>query len=78
MTWMFVLKAKQERFVLSRILQVLETQSVALLSFHADSAGDTLCVRCVVSSDQDRRYRVEALLHRLHDVLSIEDDGKDL
>ena len=75
MTWTLLVKAKPERFVLSRILQVLETQSVTLQSFHADASGGMLCVRCIVSSDHDRRYRIEALLHRLHDVSTIENEA---
>ena len=72
MTWIFLLKARPERYVLSRILQILETQSVTLQSLHAEIVGERLCVRCVVSSDEDLGYRIGALLGRLHDVVSVE------
>jgi hypothetical protein len=71
MTWKFHVHATAERRLFSRILQVLESQMVMIHSFVGDVDHDDVRVRFVLSSEQDRVYRIEALLYRLESVRSV-------
>jgi hypothetical protein len=79
MTWRFDVVATVHERLLSRILQILEVQRVSIHSFtgEVDEAGAR--VGFVVSSQQDKAYRIEALLYRIEGVvhvsLSTEIDG---
>jgi hypothetical protein len=68
MTWKFYVVATVQERLLSRILQVLEVQRVSIHSFtgEMDEAGTR--VTFLVSSEQDKAYRIEALLERLEGV----------
>ena len=71
MTWKFhVLAITQQRFF-SRILQVLESQMVRIHSFSGDTNDIENCITVVFSSEQDKAYRIEALLYRLEGVRSV-------
>ena len=71
MTWKFHVHATEQRRLFSRILQVLESQMVSIRSFAGEVNGGGVRVVFVVSSEEDRAYRIEALLHRLEDVRSV-------
>jgi acetolactate synthase regulatory subunit len=71
MTWKFHVHATEQRRLFSRILQVLESQMVNIHSFAGEANNAEICVAFVVSSEQDKAYRIEALLHRLEDVRSV-------
>jgi acetolactate synthase regulatory subunit len=71
MTWKFHVHAIEQRRLFSRILQVLESQMVSIRSFAGEVNSGGVRVVFVVSSEEDRAYRIEALLHRLEDVQSV-------
>ena len=71
MTWKFHVLASAERRLFSRILQVLESQLVAIHSFAGDEDGTVIRVTTVFSSEQDKAYRIEALLYRLQGIQHI-------
>jgi (p)ppGpp synthase/HD superfamily hydrolase len=71
MTWKFHVHATEQRRLLSRILQVLESQMVSLHSFACEANDTGVYVTVVFSSEQDKAYRIEALLYRLEDVRSV-------
>ena len=58
----------EQRRLFSRILQILESQMVSIRSFAGEANDAEVCVTFVVSSEQDKAYRIEALLHRSEDV----------
>ena len=71
MTWKFQVSATENQRLFSRILQILDAQMVNIHSFIGQAREDGVCVHFVVSSEVDKAYRIEALLHRLKDVLSV-------
>jgi (p)ppGpp synthase/HD superfamily hydrolase len=71
MTWKFHLQATAQRRLFSRILQILENQMVSIHSFTGETSGEEVRVTFLCSSEQDKAYRIEALLHRLEDVRSV-------
>ena len=71
MTWKFHVHAIEQRRLFSRILQILESQMVSIRSFAGEANSKGTWVIFVVSSEQDKAYRIEALLHRLEDVRSV-------
>lgn len=71
MTWKFHVHATEQRRLFSRILQILESQMVNIRSFAGEANRTGVRVTFVVSSEQDKAYRIEALLHRLEDVRSV-------
>ena len=71
MTWEFHVHATEQRRLFSRILQVLESQMVSIQSFAGEANGNGVRVTFVVSSEQDKAYRIEALLNWLKDVRSV-------
>ena len=71
MTWKFQLQASDQRRLLSRILQILDTQGVSIHSFSAETHQTQMHVQFVVSSEEDKAYRIESLLYRLHEVQAL-------
>lgn len=71
MTWTFHIAAAKGQRLLSRILQVLETQRVNIRAFYGEINNDEVRVTIIASSEEDRAYRIEALLYCLKDVRSI-------
>lgn len=71
MTWQFNIVATKQQRVFSRILQTLESQLVSIHSFHAEGNGNAVRISFVVSSEEDKAYRIKALLYRLLDVESV-------
>jgi hypothetical protein len=71
MTWKFHVLATEQRRLFFRILQILESQMVSIRSFAGEANGGGVLVAFVVSSEDDRAYRIEALLHHLEDVRSV-------
>jgi acetolactate synthase regulatory subunit len=71
MTWKFDVHASKQRRLFSRILQILESQMVSIHSFAAEVTSNGTYVIFVISSEEDKAYRLEALLHRLEDVCSV-------
>ena len=71
MTWKFEVAATKQRRLFSRILQALESQMVTIDAFAAETKDDAVHICFVISSEEDRAYRIEALLHRLEDVRSV-------
>ena len=68
MTWRFDVVATARERLLSRILQVLEVQRVSIHSFTAEMNRTEAKVTFAVSSEEDKAYRIEALLYRLEDI----------
>jgi acetolactate synthase regulatory subunit len=71
MTWKFHVHATEQRRLFSRILQILESQMVSIRSFAGEASSGRVRITFVVSSEEDRAYRIEALLHKLEDVSSV-------
>ena len=71
MTWKFQISATENQRLFSRILQILDGQMVCIHSFTGQAREDGVCVHFVVSSEVDKAYRIEALLHRLKDIRSV-------
>lgn len=71
MTWKVHVLAIEQRRLFSRILQILESQMVSIDSFAGEANESGVCVIVVFSSDQDKAFRIETLLHRLEDVRSV-------
>jgi hypothetical protein len=71
MTWKFHLQATDQRRLFSRILQILESQIVDIGSFRGEIADGNVLVELVFSSEQDKTYRIEALLYRLEGVQKV-------
>lgn len=71
MTWKFHVQATERRRLFSRILQVLESQMVSIRSFTGEADVGGVQITFVVSSEEDKSYRIEALLHRLEDVRDV-------
>lgn len=71
MTWKFHLQASAQRRLLSRILQVLDTQGVSIDSFSAETQQAQMHIQFVVSSEEDKAYRIETLLYRLHEIQAV-------
>jgi acetolactate synthase regulatory subunit len=72
MIWRFDLVATQDRRLHSRILQAFENQMVDIRSLVSRPAGDAVQIICVVSSEQDKAYRLRALLYRLQNIRSVQ------
>lgn len=72
MRWEFDVIASRDRRLFSRILQTLENQMIVhSFSGDADREEDTVHIHFVVSSEENKAYRIEAMLHRLENVLSV-------
>ena len=71
MTWKFHVLATEQRRIFSRILQILESQMVSIHSFSGRIGSEEACVAFLFSCEQDKAYRIEALLHRLEGVRKI-------
>jgi acetolactate synthase regulatory subunit len=71
MTWKFDLHASEERRLFSRILQILESQMVSIRSFTGEAKGGGVRVTFVVSSEQVKADRIQALLSRLQNVQDV-------
>jgi hypothetical protein len=71
MTWKFQVAATAQRRLFSRILQILESQMVFIHSFSAETTEEGVTVAFVCSSDEDKKYRIEALIYRLEDVKEV-------
>lgn len=68
MTWEFEVIATRDRRILSRIFQTLEYQMLEIHSFTAHTREEMVHIMFVVSSEQDKAYRIEAMLHRIENV----------
>jgi acetolactate synthase regulatory subunit len=79
MTWRFDVVATAQERLLSRILQVLEVQRVSIHSFSGQMNEAGARVSFLISSEENKAYRIEALLYRLeridHVAISRESDG---
>ncbi|HLI02846.1 MAG TPA: hypothetical protein VKU93_01140 [Terracidiphilus sp.] len=71
MRWAFEVVAAGDRRLLSRILQALENQMVSIHSFHGEIRDDAARVRFVISSEEDKSYRIKAILYRIENVISV-------
>jgi len=71
MTWKFYVLATTQRRLFSRILQVLESQMVDIHSFTGETNETETSAIFVVSSEQNKAYRIEALLYRLEDIRNV-------
>ena len=68
MRWRFEVFATRQDRLLSRILQVLEVQRVSIHSFDADLNEAEARMTFLVSSHQDKAYRIRSLLYRVEGV----------
>lgn len=68
MTLKFHVEAIEQRRLFSRILQILESQMVSIRSFAGEINDVGVYVTFVVSSEEDKSYRIKALLYRLEDI----------
>ena len=71
MTWKFEVVATKDRRLLSRILQALENQGVIIHTFVGEADEEAVHVSFVISSDHDKAYRIQALLHHLENICSV-------
>ena len=71
MTWKFHLQASDPKRLLSRVLLILDTQGVPIHSFSGETNEKETSVQFVVSAEEDKAYRIEALLYRLHEVQAV-------
>jgi hypothetical protein len=71
MTWKFDVVATKQQRLFSRILQTLECQMLSIHAFAGEAREDGVCVTFVVSSEEDKAYRVKALLYRVEGVRSV-------
>jgi hypothetical protein len=71
MTWTFHIHATEQRRTFSRILQILEAQVVSIHSFVGECTEAGVSVTFRFSSEEDKAYRIEALMYRLEAVWSV-------
>jgi len=71
MTWTLYIVAVEGHRLYSRILQVLEGQRVCVCAFSGETSATRVCVTVTITSEEDRIYRIEALLHRLENIHSV-------
>ncbi len=71
MIWQINILAAEQRRVLSRVLQVVENQMVRIHSFYAKAGEANIYLSVTFSSDQDKTSRIQALLYRLEDIVSV-------
>lgn len=71
MTCTIRIRAVEGHRLLSRVLQVLEGQKVRIIAFSAELTDNGVGIFGTFTSDEDKAYRIEALLHRLEDVRSV-------
>jgi len=71
MTWKFHVRATVQQRLFSRILQILESQMVVIHSFNGENSDEEIFVTFHFSSEQDKAYRIEALLYRLEGVRDV-------
>jgi hypothetical protein len=71
MTWKVHIFAIEQRRVFSRILQILESQMVSIHSLTGTIGSEEVCVTFLFSCEQEKAYRIEALLHRLEGIREI-------
>ena len=71
MTLTVQIVAKTEPRLLTRILQVFESQRVGILAFHAEIEQGIVRITATVISEGDRAYRIGTLLDRLEDVQTV-------
>ncbi len=68
MTWEFHVVATAQQRLFSRIRQILEGQMVIIRSFNREINDKEVFVTFHFSSEQDKGYRIEALLYRVEGV----------
>lgn len=71
MRWEFEVVATKDRRLFSRILQAIENQMVSVHSFNGEIKDDTASIHFVISSEEDKGYRIEAMLYRIENVISV-------
>jgi acetolactate synthase regulatory subunit len=71
MTWRFDVVATLQERLLSRILQMLDVQRVSIHSFRGEMNEVGANVTFVISSEDDKAHRIQALLYRLQDVETV-------
>jgi acetolactate synthase regulatory subunit len=71
MTWHFELRAAHQSRMLSRVLQILESQMVSIHSVVLLQDGPDADVAFTISSQDKNPDRIQALLYRLQDVHSV-------
>jgi hypothetical protein len=71
MTWKFHVLATAQRRLFSRILQTLESQMVVVDSFAGEANEGEACVIVILSSEENKAFRIKALLYRLEGVRSV-------
>jgi acetolactate synthase regulatory subunit len=71
MTWKFHLQANDPKRLLSRVLLILDTQGVPIHSFSGETNEQEISVQFVITAEEDKAYRIEALLYRLHKVQTV-------
>lgn len=78
MTWKFHVLAITQQRLLSRILQVLESQMVDIHSFNGEASNKSVRVEFTFSSDHDKAYRIQALLYRLEGICNASESAVEL
>jgi hypothetical protein len=77
MTWTFHIVAVEGQRLFSRILQVLEGQRAHVRMFAGEINDQGVYITATITSEDDRAYRIEALLYRLEDVPNVSVSQKD-
>jgi len=68
MTWKFHVRAAIQRRLFSRILQILESQMVVIILSTVRPAARRSRQHSTSLSQEDKVYRIEALLYRMEGV----------
>ena len=72
MRWCFVLQCEDQVRMQSRVLQVVDSQQLAVNFYSATRLQGDLFVNFVVEADERQAYRIESLLYKIHGMGSIE------
>jgi hypothetical protein len=78
MTWKFHILAITQQRLLSRILQILESQMVDIHSFSGETTNKDVRIEFVFSSEHDKAYRIQALLYRLEGIRNVSESVVEL
>ncbi len=70
-TWRIEIRAADRDRLLARILCVLDSHFFQVSSFSAESRAQEMWITCIASSTEDKAYRLQGLLYRLHHVREV-------
>jgi acetolactate synthase small subunit len=72
MRWCFVLQCEDQVRMQSRVLQIVDSQLLAVNFYSVTRLEGKLFMNFVVEADERQAYRIESLLYKIHGMGSIE------